>query len=320
MKVLVAGATGAIGRPLVAHLLDAGHDVVATTRSPERAEALRDAGADGVVCDLLDPVAVGRAVAAARPEVVVDQLTALPQEYDIRRKDLYTATNRIREAGTAALLDAARAAGVGRYVVQSIAFAYTPQGDMVKDESAPLWEAAPGMLAEATRILAENERTVIGSADLDGIVLRYGFFYGPGTYLAPGGSIARQVRARRFPLVGEATGVTSFVHVDDAAAATVAALRAGAPGAYNVVDDEPAPMRDWLPHYAAAIGARPPRRVPAWLGRIGGGPLAVPLSTQLRGASNVKARAVLDWAPRLPSWRTGFTDHLDADPLVAHNS
>ncbi|ADB50801.1 NAD-dependent epimerase/dehydratase family protein [Conexibacter woesei] len=318
MKVLLAGATGAIGRPLLARLLAAGHAVVATTRSAERAAALRAAGVEGVVCDLLDPDAVRRTVAAARPDAVVDELTALPDDYDIRRKDLYATTNRIREAGTAALLDAARAAGASRYVVQSIAFAYAPEGDVVKDESAPLWLAAPAMLAEATRILAANERKVIDARDLDGLALRYGFFYGPGTYLAPGGSIARQVRSRRFPLVGSATGMTSFIHVDDAAAATVAALAGGAAGAYNVVDDEPAPLRDWLPRYAEAIGARPPLRVPAWLGRLAGGPLAVPISTELRGASNVKARAALDWTPQLPSWREGFAGCLDRDPDALH--
>lgn len=317
MKVLVAGGTGAIGRPLVARLLAAGHDVVATTRSPERADALRAAGAEGVVCDLLDADAVRRAVLAARPEVVIDELTSLPQEYDIRSKQLYAATDRIRAVGGGALLQAARAAGAGRFVMQSIAFAYAPTGDMVKDESAPLWHDAPGTMAGAIRVLAENERNLAAATELEGLVLRYGFFYGPGTYLATEGSIAKQVRRRRFPLVGAAAGTTSFVHVDDAAAATVAAVAGGEPGIYNVVDDEPAAMGDWLPAYAKAIGARPPRHVPAWLARLAAGPLAVPLSTQLRGASNEKARTGLDWTPQLPSWRTGFEHWRDRDPEPA---
>jgi nucleoside-diphosphate-sugar epimerase len=314
MRVLVAGASGAIGRPLIPLLLKAGHEVVGTTRREERAAALRAAGAEAVVCDLLDPAQAREAVASARPEVVIDELTSLPQDFDIRRTDIYDANDRIRSEGTAALLAAAAEHGVKRYMIQSIAFLYAPEGDWVKDEDARVWTDAPAPFGRSVGVLTENERKVCGTEGIEGVVLRYGFFYGPGTYYAPGGSIAEQVRARRFPLVGGGAGVSSYVHIADAAAATVAAVEHGAPGIYNVVDDEPAPAREWLPAYAEALGAKRPFPLPAWVARFLAGPYAVAAATTLRGASNAKARRELGWTPRVQSWREGFKRYLDGDP------
>jgi 2-alkyl-3-oxoalkanoate reductase len=318
MKVLVAGATGAIGRPLVRQLLAAGHDVVGLTRRPERAEALRAAGADAVICDVLDAQAARQAVLDARPDAIVDQLTCLPREYDVRRlAKMYEANDRVRRLGTAALVDAAVEAGVRRYVVQSIAFLYAPEGDWVKSEDARIWLDAPPPFDESVKVLDANERKVTASRDFEGIALRYGFFYGPGTYYASDGSITEQVRKRRFPIVGRGDGMTSYVHVHDAAAATVAALDRCAPGIYNVVDDDPAPLREWLPVFAEAIGAKPPRRVPRWLARMAAGKVAAAIASDLRGVDNAKAKAELGWAPAIPSWREGFRTALDADPVSA---
>ena len=301
MRVFVAGASGVIGRPLVAQLVAAGHEVTGTTRS--RPQAVAEAGATAVVCDALDAVALREAVAAAEPEVVVHQLTALPPRFDPRRQHIYDATNRVRTEGTRNLL----AAAPGRRVVcQSIAFAYRPHHEpRVLDEDAPLFASAPPPFGAATRAVAEMERMVL---EAGGLVLRYGWFYGPGTYYGEGGSTAKDVRRRLFPVIGEGSGLFSFVHVDDAAAATVAAVERGAPGVYNVVDDEPAPMREWVPVYATAIGARPPLRVPLWLARLAAGKAAAAMSTTLPGASNARAKAELGWQPRWPTWRDGFRD------------
>lgn len=303
MRVFVAGAGGAIGRPLVPQLVAAGHGVTGTTRSRERVAAIEAAGATVAVVDALDAPALRAAVARAAPETVVLQLTALPSRFDPRKPALYDATNRLRTEATRTLLDAARGA---RFVCQSIAFAYRPHAEpVVLDEDAPLFTAAPPPFGAATRAVAEMERMVL---EADGLVLRYGWFYGPGTYYGEGGSMAKDVAKRRFPIVGAGTGLFSFVHVDDAAAATVAAVERGAPGVYNVVDDEPARMRDWVPAYAQAIGAPRPLRVPVWLARLVAGKAAAAMSTTLPGASNGRARRELAWEPRWPSWRTGFRD------------
>jgi 2-alkyl-3-oxoalkanoate reductase len=305
MRVFVAGASGAIGRPLVAQLMAAGHEVTGTTRFESKAEELRAAGARAAVCDALDADALRAAVAEAAPEVVVHQLTALPRRYDPRDKAIYEGTNRVRGEGTRNLLAAARAAGAGRFVAQSIAFGYAPGAvPEVKDEDAPLALGAPPPFGEGVRVLLEMERAVV---EADGLVLRYGWFYGPGTYYAEDGSIAQDVRRRRFPVIGSGAGLWSFVHVDDAASATVAAAERGAPGVYNVVDDEPAAMRDWLPAYADAIGAKKPLRVPVWLARLAAGSMATLVNVQ-PGASNAKAKRELGWEPRWPSWRTGFRE------------
>ncbi|MGE4425333.1 MAG: NAD-dependent epimerase/dehydratase family protein [Solirubrobacteraceae bacterium] len=318
MKVLVAGASGAIGRPLVPQLLAAGHEVVGITRRPERADAIRATGADAVVLDVLDADAVSRTVAEVRPDAIIDQLTSLPSDYDLRKLDaLYTATNRVRRDGTAALLDAAEAHGVQRYVVQSIAFLYAPEGDRIKAEHDRAWTDAPEPFGEAIRIMVDNERRVSGSDRLQGLALRYGFFYGPGTYLASDGSFAQMARKRMMPIVGRGTGVTSYIHVHDAAAATVAALEHGTPGVYNVVDDDPAAQRDWAPEYARAVGAGRPLRIPRWVVRLAAGRLVADMATEMRGADNARAKAELAWTPALPSWREGFRTARDGDPPVA---
>jgi nucleoside-diphosphate-sugar epimerase len=307
MRVFVAGATGAIGHPLVQQLLAAGHEVTGMTRSAERARRLEEAGAAAVVCDAFDAAGVEHAVRAARPEVVIDQLTDLPPRYDVRKlKAMYERQNRLRREGSGNLLRASEAAGARRHILQTVAFIYEP-GPGLADEDDPTFINAPEPFDEATRVVAEAEHHVVGSILLEGIVLRYGVFYGPGTYYAPGGSQAEDVRKRRYPVVGAGTGVFSFVHVDDAADATVAALDRGRPGAiYNVVDDEPAAMKDWLPALAEAIGAKPPRRVPGWLARVFVGSFPVYLATQLRGASNRRAKEDLGWRPSHPTWREGF--------------
>ncbi|HEX5979777.1 MAG TPA: NAD(P)-dependent oxidoreductase [Thermoleophilaceae bacterium] len=308
MRVFVAGASGAIGRRLLPQLIAAGHDVTGTTRSEAAAEAIRAAGAQAAICDALDAQALHAAVTGAAPEVVVHQLTALPHRFDPRDKEIYASTNRLRSEGTRTLLDAARAAGARRMICQSIAFAYAPGAVAeVRDEDAPLALGAPAPFGDGVRAIEEMERAVVGAEGLEGVVLRYGWFYGPGTYYADDGSMAEDVRRRRFPVIGKGTGLFSFVHVDDAAGATVAAVERGAPGIYNVVDDDPAPQREWLPAYAEAIGAKKPLRVPVWVARLVVGKLASVASVQ-PGASNAKAKRELGWEPRWPSWRQGFRE------------
>ncbi len=310
MRVFVGGASGAIGRPLIRQLVAAGHEVTGTTRREDRAEEIRAAGAKAAVCDALDPTALESAVRAAGPEVVVNQLTSLPEDYNPRSID-YGPTNRVRREGGGNLMRAALAVGARRYVTQSIAFLYAPEGDWVKDEDGRPYEDAPAPFDEGVRAMLAHEREVLGTEGIDGLVLRYGQFYGSGTYYSPDGAIGKRVLKRMLPVVGPGTGVASFIHVEDAAGATVAALDRGAPGIYNVVDDEPASMGEWLPVYAEAIGAKPPRHVPTWLARLFGGKMAVSFGTQLRGASNAKAKRELGWQPRYASWRRGFREALD---------
>ena len=308
MRVFVAGATGAIGRPLLEQLASAGHEVTGTTRSGAKTDTIRAAGADAVVCDALDAAALRAAVAEAKPEVMVHQLTALPERFTPRNKSIYDATNRLRDEGTRNLLDAAREVGARRFVCQSIAFAYAPGPTPdVKDEDAPLAVDAPPPFGEGVRVTQRMERTVVDADWLEGIVLRYGWFYGPGTYYGEGGSITADVRKRRFPVIGKGTGLSSYTHVDDAASATVAAVEGGPAGVYNVVDDEPAPMREWLPLFAEAVGAKTPLRVPVWVARLVAGPMAGMMNA-LPGASNAKAKRELGWTPRWPTWRTGFRE------------
>lgn len=306
MRVFVAGATGAIGRPLVGRLLADRHEVLGTTRTQARAAALRAAGAEAVVLDALDAPALREAVLAARPDVVVNQLTDLSAPLDPRRYGRWLApTQRLRREATATLLDAARTAGARRIVVQSVSFVTAAAGPPVLDEDAPLLDDAP----ELTAGIAEMEAAVTGAEGIEGLVLRYGYFYGPGTSFAPGGQHAELVRRRRLPVIGSGEGRWSFVHVDDAAEATVLALAPGGPtGVLNVVDDEPAPMREWLPGLAQALGAPPPRTVPVWLARLAAGPFVVHGATTMRGASNARAREALGWRPAHPSWREGFPE------------
>jgi nucleoside-diphosphate-sugar epimerase len=309
MRVFVAGASGVIGRPLVRQLAAAGHEVIGTTSRLENAPRLEEAGVRPVVCDALDAEAVRAAVEEVSPEVVVNELTRLPREYNPRKID-YGPTNRARSVGGHNLIEAARAVGARRFITQGIAFIYAPQGPMVKDEEAPAWTDAPEPFSGGVAAMLDHEREATQTPGLEGVVLRYGQFYGPGTYYASDGNIADQVRRRRFPIVGRGEGVFSFIHIDDAASGTVAALDRGAPGIYNVVDDEPAPLREWLPVYAEALGARRPFRVPAFVARLAAGPFASAFATQLRGASNAKAKRKLRWEPRYPSWRRGFREAL----------
>jgi nucleoside-diphosphate-sugar epimerase len=309
MKVFVAGASGAIGRPLLRQLVAAGHEVTGTTRSAERADEIRALGCAPAVCDVFDRAALKAAVAEAAPEVVINQLTSLPRDYNPRRLD-YGPTNRVRTEGGGNLIAAAREARARRFVTQSISFMYAPEGDWVKGEEARLFTDAPGAFATGVRALIEHERAALEAPGLDSVVLRYGWFYGPGTYYASDGSIAEQVRKRRFPVVGKGSGIVSFLHVEDAAGATVVASEQGSPGIYNVVDDDPASFAEWLPVYAEALGAKRPRRVPAFVAWLVAGGAAAALATELRGASNAKVKRELGWQPRYASWRQGFREAL----------
>jgi 2-alkyl-3-oxoalkanoate reductase len=310
VRVFVAGASGAIGRPLVRKLVAAGHEVTGTTRADARTQEIRAAGARAAVVDALDREALLEAMAEAAPEAVVHQLTALPQRMSFRSEELYAGTNRLRTEGTRNLIDGARDAGARRFVSQSIAFAYPSEGARVKTEDDPIFADAPEPFGSGVRALHEMESAVLGAEGIEGLVLRYGFFYGPGTHYGEGGYVLEDVRRRRLPIVGRGTGTFSFIHVDDAADATLAAIERGAPGIYNITDDEPAPLSEWAPVLAAAAGARPPLRVPVWLARLVAGRQVATWATELRGASNEKAKRQLGWTPGHPSWRTGFAESL----------
>lgn len=309
MRVFVAGASGVIGRPLLAALTAAGHEVTGMTRRADRVAGIEAAGARGVVCDCFDPGGLMDSVRAAAPEVVVHELTALPPKLDLREKGVYDANNRIRTEGTRNLVAAAQAAGARRMVAQSVAFVYAPAPGPAT-EADPVMEDAQGEFAPALEAAMDLERQVLDAEGVEGLVLRYGFFYGPGSSYAAEGHQAEEVRRRRFPIVGAGTGVFSFVHVDDAAGATVAACERGEPGVYNVCDDDPALLRDWLPVYAQAVGAKRPMRVPKLIARLVAGADAVAFATTLRGASNEKAKRVLGWQPGYASWRQGFEQAL----------
>ena len=308
MRVFVAGASGAIGLPLVARLAERGHEVTGTTREENRARRVEALGARCAICDVFDAAAVQDAVAAARPEVLIAQLTSLPERYDPRKID-YGPTNRVRVEGGGNLIAAAAQAGVRRVITQSIAFLYAPVGGAVKREDDPPFTEAPEPFGTAVAAALEGERLFLDSG-MEGLVLRYGWFYGPGTYYAADGNVAEEVRRRRFPIIGKGSGMFSFVHVEDAADATVAAVERGEPGVYNVCDDDPAPLREWLPEYAEALGAKRPFRVPAWLARLLAGRFAAGMAIELRGASNAKAKRELGWEPRFASWRQGFREAL----------
>jgi nucleoside-diphosphate-sugar epimerase len=308
MKVFVAGATGALGRQLVPQLVAAGHEVTGMTRSANKQGAIRRLGARPVVADALDPDAVGQAVGGARPDVVVHQLTALSGVLDLRRFErAFAPTNRLRIEGTDNLLAAAQAVGVERFVAQSYAgWPYARSGGPVKTEEDPLDPEPVAAMRSTHDAIRHLEEVVTRAAWTEGIVLRYGGFYGPGTSLSAGGDHAEMIRKRKFPIVGGGGGVWSFVHIEDAADATVAAVERGRRGLYNVVDDEPARVADWLPAAARAAGGKPPRHVPRTLGRLLAGAAATAMMTEVRGASNAKAKRELGWAPAHPTWREGF--------------
>ncbi len=308
MRVFVAGASGAIGQYLLPALTAKGYQVTATTRTPSKAGRLRALGAEPVIVDGLDGVAVGEAVARAEPEVVIHQMTALVGAGSLRRFDrAFAVTNELRTTGTDHLLAAAAAAGVRRFVAQSYTgWTNIRAGGTVKTEDDLLDPSPPAAQRETLAAIGHLERAVLGAAPMAGIVLRYGSFYGPGA----SDEIVALIRRRRLPVIGSGAGVWSFLHVSDAAAATVAALEHGRPGIYNVVDDEPASVAEWLPFLAASVGARAPYRVPGWLGRLAAGEVGVSMMTQIRGSSNAKAKAELGWQPQWASWRQGFTRGL----------
>jgi nucleoside-diphosphate-sugar epimerase len=314
MKVFVAGVTGVLGRALVPQLVARGHEVVGMTRSTLKQDLVRSLGARPVVADALDPDAVAQAVASAEPEVIVHQLTALSGEFDLRHIDrFFETTNRLRTEGTDHLLAAGRAVGAHRFVAQSFAgWPAARTGGPVKGEDAPLDSDPPEQLRGPLDAIRHLEEAVTGAGWLEGVVLRYGGFYGPGTTLSadPAAVHTVAIRKRQFPVVGDGGGIWSFIHVDDAAAATAVAVERGERGIYNVVDDEPAPARDWIPELARALGAKPPRRVPRWLGRLLAGEAATVMMTEVRGALNEKAKRELGWTPRYPSWRQGFAQGL----------
>jgi len=309
MKVFVAGATGALGKQLVPLLVAKGHDVVGMTRKDAKTDQLRTVGAQPVVADALNADAVGRAVGEAEPDVIVHQLTAIPPKINMRRFEReFALTNRLRTEGTDHLLSAGRAVGVKRFVAQSNASLYARTGGPIKREDDPLDDDPAPEMRQGLAALRHLEAAVTRAQWTEGLVLRYGWFYGPGTSIAldPLGSHVELLRKRQLPIVGGGTGVWSFIHIEDAAAATVAAVEGGPAGIYNVVDDEPAPVSEWAPVLAAAVGAKRPLRVPRWVGRIAAGEWATVAMTEIRGAENDKAKRELDWQLRYPSWRQGL--------------
>jgi nucleoside-diphosphate-sugar epimerase len=310
MRVFVAGASGAIGTRLVPQLLDRGHEVIGTSRSPGNAERIRALGAEPMALDLLDAHAVRQAVLETEPDAIVHQATALADVRFSRNLDrTFAQTNRLRREGTDALLAAAREAGVPRFLAQSFAnFRYAREGGPVKTEDDPLDPTPVETMRETSAAMTYLDEAVLAAG---GIALRYGSFYG-----AANDGLLEPVRKRQFPIVGTGGGVSSFIHLADAAAATVLALEQDGPAVYNIVDDEPAPVREWLPVLASALGAKPPRHFPVWLARLFAGEAGVMLGTEARGASNVKAKRELGWRLRHPSWRQGFAVAYSKPPAA----
>jgi len=319
MKVFVAGATGVLGRKLVPQLVARGHEVVGMTRSTAKKDLVRSLGARPVVADALDPDAVAQAVASAEPEVIVHELTALSGKMSIRdarhpdRSPMAKMTNRLRTEATDHLLAAGRAVGARRFVAQSFgAFRWARSGAPVQTEADPLDPDPPAPLRPVVEGLLYLEDAVTTIEWGEGLVLRYGGFYGPGTSVsrAPDAVMAAPIRKRQFPVIGDGGGVWSHIHIEDAAWATAVAVERGPAGIYYIVDDEPASVREWLPVLASALDAKPPRRIPRWLGRLAAGEAATVMMTEARGASNAKAKRELGWQLRYPSWRVGFPQGL----------
>jgi nucleoside-diphosphate-sugar epimerase len=316
MRIFVAGATGAVGRPLVSALISAGYSVVGLTHTPAKAESIMRMGAEPVVADGLDAAAVREAVISTRPDIVIHEMTDLNAVTDLRHFDrVFANTNQLRTRGTDLLLEAAREAGVKRFIAQSFCgWAFARSGDAVKQETDELDPNPPEELRRTLEAIRYLEQAVTASANPEGIVLRYGSFYGPGTGML-GRPMVEQLRHRRVPLIGDGGGWWSFVHVDDAAAATVKAIERGKAGnIYNIVDDEPAEVRQWLPALAEMLGAKPPFHVPAWIARLLAGEHVVSMMTQVRAGSNAKAKSELDWQPAHPSWRQGFAEIVKQSP------
>jgi nucleoside-diphosphate-sugar epimerase len=315
MRIFLAGATGALGRRLLPRLVERGHEVAGMTRSESKQGLVRELGGQPVVADALDRGSVTESVTRHEPDVIVHQLTAIPRAPDMRHfaRD-FAQTNRLRTEGTDHLLAAARAAGVRRFVAQSYAAGiFAREGGPVKREEDPLDARPPEQVRATIDAIRHLEEAVTGAGFVEGVALRYGYFYGPGTTISrgPEGTLVQAIRKRQLPLVGDAQGVWPFIHVEDAAEATINAIEGRGHGVYHVVDDEPAPVADWLPAAAAAVGAPAPWRVPRWLGRLFAGEFATVMMTEARGASNAKAKRQLAWAPRHASWREGFASGLD---------
>ena len=317
MKVFVAGGSGAMGRRLVPRLVADGYEVVAMIRDEGKAPWLRSVGAQPVVADALDGAAVAGAVRASKPEIVIHQLTALAGVQGLKNFDKeFALTNRLRTEGTDHLLEAAQAVGVRRVVAQSYGnWNYERTGSAIKTEQDPFDPDPPANQVKSLQAIRYIENAVLNAGGIEGIALRYGNFYGPGTGLDLGGDIVAQVRKRRLPIVGDGAGIWSFVHIDDAAAAAVAAIGHGQPGVYNIADDEPAPVAAWLPDLAAVLGAKPPRHVPVWLGRLAAGEVGVSMMTRIRGTSSARAKAELGWSPRYQTYREGFRKGLGDVPV-----
>jgi 2-alkyl-3-oxoalkanoate reductase len=308
MNIFLAGATGVVGKRLIPLLLQAGHRVTGTTRTPAKMSVLWEMGAEPVLVDALDQTAVRDAVVSAKPDVVVHQLTDLSHMANLRRFDEeLSATNRLRTQGTDFLLAAAKASGAKRFIAQSYSgWPNSRQGGPVKTEADPLDPNPPKSMSKTLAAIQRLENTVSGASDIDGLVLRYGAFYGPGTAISPGGTIFEAVRSRRFPIIGGGTGVWSFIHVEDVAHATLLAIQGGPSGVYNIVDDEPAPVSEWLPELAAAIGVARPFHLPAWIGQLLIGEAGLSMMRDVRGSANGKAKRLLNWQPKYATWREGF--------------
>lgn len=317
MRVFVAGATGAVGSRLVRLLIQGGHVVIGMTHRPEHARLVAALGARPVVASAFDENEIRAAVLVARPDVVVHEMTDLKGVTEVKHLDrVMASTNRLRSIGTDHLISAARAARVRRFVAQSFCgWPYAPGGPAVKSESDALMDDPPREMRATLEAIRHLEKTATALEDMEGIVLRYGALYGPGTGIFEG-ALATQIRERRLPILGSGDGWWSFLHVDDAARATAIAVESGgAQGVYNIVDDEPAPVREWLPELALMLGAKPPRHLPLWIGRLMAGDHLVNMMTTQRAGSNAKAKAELPWQPSRPSWRSGFGEVIE-DMLI----
>jgi len=319
MKVLVAGASGAVGRRLVPILVRRGHTVFGMTHSADKVAELRALGAEPLVGNALDRQSVAHVLDASRPEVVIHQLTALSHATSLKHFDRqFAMTNRLRTEGLDLLLEGARRAGARRFVAQSFTGWTNPrEGSRVKSEADPLDPHPPHWMRQTLDAIRYLEQVIGGTQDLEATALRYGYLYGPGTSFAPGGDILEAVRHRRLPLVGSGAGVWSFIHVDDIAMATVLAAEGAPAGVYNVVDDEPVEVGTWLPELARIVGARPPRHVPVWFARLLIGDTGIAMMTQSRGSSNAKIRNAFDWQPKYPTWRDGFRRGLADDAAAS---
>jgi nucleoside-diphosphate-sugar epimerase len=312
MRVFVAGSTGVVGRSLVPGLVEGGHEVVALVRNEPKAREIEAMRAKATIADPLDRKSLTAAMTQARPEAIIHQLTALTGVGNFKKLDEELAlTNRLRTESTDILIEAARLAGARRLIAQSFCgWTYEREGGPAKAEEDPLDPAPAASFTRTLAAIRHLEEAVISAGPVEGVALRYGWFYGPGTSIARDGAIVEMIRARQIPIVGEGEGIWSFIHIHDAVSATLAALTRGAPGLYNVVDDEPAPVSTWLPALADAVGAPRPRKLPVWLARFAIGEGGVSMMTRNRGASNAKARRLLDWQPFYPSWRRGFVEGL----------